>query len=139
MKVAFIVDGEPKAKQRPRVVQTDHGSVAYTPRQTKNYEDWVKCCYINQVGRIKLQAPIRATITGVFPIPKSTPKYKRVKMLAGEILHTKKIDCDNLAKAILDSLNKIADDDDSGISMLVVDKIYGEMPRVEITLEEIGQ
>ena len=132
MKVAFIVDGEPKAKQRPRVVQTDHGSVAYTPRQTKNYEDWVKCCYINQV-------PIRATITGVFPIPKSTPKYKRVKMLAGEILHTKKIDCDNLAKAILDSLNKIAYDDDSGISMLVVDKIYGEMPRVEITLEEIGQ
>ena len=129
MKVAFIVDGEPKAKQRPRVVQTDHGSVAYTPRQTKNYEDWVKCCYINQVGRIKLQAPIRATITGVFPIPKSTPKYKRVKMLAG----------DNLAKAILDSLNKIAYDDDSGISMLVVDKIYGEMPRVEITLEEIGQ
>ena len=76
MKVAFIVDGEPKAKQRPRVVQTDHGSVAYTPRQTKNYEDWVKCCYINQVGRIKLQAPIRAAITGVFPIPKSTPKYK---------------------------------------------------------------
>ena len=61
------------------------------------------------------------------------------KMLAGEILHTKKIDCDNLAKAILDSLNKIAYDDDSGISMLVVDKIYGEMPRVEITLEEIGQ
>lgn len=139
MKVAFIVDGEPKAKQRPRVVQTANGSVAYTPRQTKNYEDWVKCCYINQVGRIKLQAPIRATITGVFPIPKSTPKYKRAKMLVGEIVHTKKIDCDNLAKAILDSLNKIAYDDDSGISTLVVDKIYGETPRVEITLEEIGQ
>ena len=139
MKVSFIVDGEPKAKQRPRVVHTGNASVAYTPRQTKNYEDWVKCCYINQVGRIKLQAPIRATITGIFPIPKSTPKYKRVKMLAGEILHTKKIDCDNLAKAILDSLNRIAYDDDSGISTLVVDKIYGEMPRVEITLEEIGQ
>lgn len=52
-------------------------------------------------------------------------------------MHTKKIDCDNLAKIILDSLNKIAYDDDSGISKLVVDKIYGEMPRVEITLEEI--
>lgn len=137
MRVTFIVDGEPKGKQRPRVVHTASGANTSTPAQTRFYEDWVRCCYINQVGRVKLEAPIQATITGVFPIPKSTPKYKRAKMIAGELLHTKKIDCDNLAKIILDSLNKIAYDDDSGISKLVVDKIYGEMPRVEITLEEI--
>ena len=39
--------------------------------------------------------------------------------------------------SLIHILNKIAYDDDSGISKLVVDKIYGEMPRVEITLEEI--
>lgn len=99
MRVTFIVDGEPKGKQRPRVVHTASGANTYTPAQTRFYEDWVRCCYINQVGRVKLEAPIQATITGVFPIPKSTPKYKRAKMIAGELLHTKKIDCDNLARS----------------------------------------
>ena len=42
-----------------------------------------------------------------------------------------------LKLSLIHILNKIAYDDDSGISKLVVDKIYGEMPRVEITLEEI--
>lgn len=137
MKVTFTVDGEPKGKQRPRVVHIGTGTTTYTPEQTKVYENWVRCCYLEQVGRRKLEAPIKATIVGVFPIPKSTPKKQIPKMLSGEILHTKKIDCDNLAKVILDSLNKIAYNDDSGISKLVVDKIYGEQPRVEVTLEEI--
>lgn len=137
MKVTFVVDGEPKGKQRPRVVHTGAGAMAYTPEQTKIYENWVRCCYLEQVGRKKLEAPIKATIVGVFPIPKRTPKKQISRMLSGEILHTKKIDCDNLAKIILDSLNKIAYDDDSGVSKLVVDKIYGERPRVEVTLEEI--
>ena len=43
---------------------------------------------------------------------------------------------DNIAKAILDSLNGIAYKDDSQIVSMVVSKKYSNRPRVEITLKE---
>ena len=52
-------------------------------------------------------------------------------------MHTKRPDCDNLAKSILDALNGIAYDDDSQICSLSVFKFYGDEPRVEISLGEI--
>ena len=58
-------------------------------------------------------------------------------MINKEILHTKKIDCDNLAKIILDSLNGIAYEDDKQVVRLYVEKIYGEHPRVEVELKEV--
>ena len=58
-------------------------------------------------------------------------------MMDGLVPHTKKCDCDNLAKSILDSLNGIAYDDDSQVCRLIVEKIYGENPRVEVKLKEV--
>jgi Holliday junction resolvase RusA-like endonuclease len=58
-------------------------------------------------------------------------------MLNGEIRHTKKPDCDNMAKIVLDALNGIAFDDDSQITDLIVHKQYGESPNVEIELTEL--
>lgn len=138
MVVTFTVPGEPKGKQRPRVANMNGYARAYTPRQTVNYENWVKACYYEQVGQQQLKPPIAAHIKGVFPIPKSTSKKQRAAMIAGKTLHTKKVDCDNLAKIILDSLNSIAYHDDAGIARLTVEKVYGEQPQVEVTLAEIG-
>ena len=84
----------------------------------------------------KLKGAIKAEIRGVFPLPKSTSNKQKEKMLSGEIKYTKKLDCDNMAKCILDALNNIAYDDDSQIYELKVSKEYGENPRVEITLKE---
>jgi Holliday junction resolvase RusA-like endonuclease len=137
MKVSFTVLGPPKGKQRPKLTTAGGFARAYTPKDTVMYENLVRYAYQEQVGK-KLEPPIRAEIIGVFPIPKSTPKKRRERMAAGE-LHTKKIDCDNLAKIILDSINQIAYDDDAGIAELSVRKIYGEEPRVDVTLEEIRE
>ena len=59
-------------------------------------------------------------------------------MLAGEIKYTKKVDCDNLAKIVLDSLNGIAYKDDAQIFELSVKKLYADEPRVVVTLTEVG-
>lgn len=80
---------------------------------------------------------IRATINNYFPVPKSASKRAQTAMLEGKIHHTKKSDCDNLAKSVLDALNGIAYHDDSQVSELHVTKGYAETPRVEVTLEEI--
>ncbi len=132
--VKFIVPGEPKGKARPRFSRAGNYIRAYTPQNTVNYENYVKLCY--PCGK-KLEGGIIAEITGVFPIPKSVSKKKRLQMLNGEIPYTKKCDCDNLAKIILDALNGIAYDDDSQICKLYVSKQYGKEPRTEIILREV--
>lgn len=85
-----------------------------------------------------LDGAIRADIVAFFPIPKSTSKKNKALMLAGEIKYTKKVDCDNLAKIVLDSLNGIAYKDDAQVYELSVKKLYAEEPKVVVTLTEVG-
>lgn len=111
--------------------------MTYTPDKTAVYENLVKLSYIQQCGTTKLEAPIGAEITAVFPIPKSTSKKRKLLMLAEKAFHIHKPDCDNVAKAILDSLNDVAYADDSGIAKLSIEKIYGETPEARVTLTEL--
>ena len=131
--VKFIIPGEPKAKQRPRIGKWG----AYTPEMTVQYENWVKECYLSQLKNKSLEGEIRANITAYFGIAKSISKTKRADMVRGKIRCTKRPDVDNIAKIVLDSLNGIAYDDDSQIVELNVKKCYSENPCVEVELEEI--
>lgn len=134
MKVKFCVLGEPKGKGRPRVSTRNGFARAYTPKDTANYENLVRYTYQSDVG-VMLQGDITARITAYFPIPKSVSKKQRQAMLDGVIPHTKKPDCDNIAKIILDSLNEVAYNDDKQIYRVTVEKWYSDRPRVEIELE----
>ena len=135
--VSFQIVGEPKGKGRPRFSRRGNYVRTYTPEDTLNYEAYIKVSYLNEVGRKKLEGQIEAKITGIFPIPKSTSKKQRALMLSGDVMHTKKIDCDNLAKTVLDALNGIAYDDDKQVCRLIVEKKYGENPCVNVRLKEI--
>ena len=59
---------------------------------------------------------------------------KRAEMIGKP--HIKKADGDNIAKSILDSVNRVAFDDDSAIARLEVEKRYDEIPRVEVYITE---
>ena len=59
-------------------------------------------------------------------------------MIENKVHHTKKPDCDNIAKSILDALNNVAYYDDSQICKLSVEKYYGEVPKVIVSLNEIN-
>ncbi len=58
-------------------------------------------------------------------------------MLKENVYVLKKCDCDNIAKIILDSLNKIAYDDDKQVAELEVKKFYSSNPRVEVELKGV--
>lgn len=137
--ITLELPGEPKGKQRPRVTMRGGFATAYTPKETVNYETYVKTCYIQQNRHEMLEGSIKAEIKAYFSIPKSTSKKKHKLMADGEIKNTKKPDCDNIAKIILDSLNGIAYHDDSQICELSVEKLYGEQPRVVLTLSELEE
>lgn len=135
-KVTFSILGEPKAKGRPRFAKRGNFVKTYTPEQTLNYEAFIKMCYIEAADGIKFDDAVIAEIKCVFGIPKSVSKTKRKEMLEGKIPCMKKPDTDNIAKSVLDSINTIAYDDDKQIVKLIVEKFYGETPRVEVTLRD---
>lgn len=137
--VKFTVQGKPFGKQRPRFVRRGKFTSTYTPKETVEYEEKVKKSYLDQVGDIKLRGAIDAKMVGTFPIPQSISKKQKNEILAGNVKYTKKIDCDNMAKSILDALNEIAYDDDSQVYKLLAAKKYGVEPKVEVILREVRE
>ena len=129
----FIIPGKPLGKQRIRVTKR---GISYTPKQTVDYQNYIKEMYIYNGGKM-LEGAIGLYINAFLSIPKSISKVKRVKMLAGEIKATKNPDVDNIAKIYGDALNTIAFSDDRQIIRLIVNKYYSENPRVEIEIEEL--
>ena len=132
MKINFIIQGKVQAKQRPRF----NGKFAYTPKETVAYENWVKTCYLE---KYKGQRPLEVKIIAYYDIPKSTSKKKQQQMLNNEIFPTVKPDTDNIAKSILDSLNKIAYLDDKQVVKLEVEKYYSQAPSTVVMIEEIKE
>ena len=133
--IKFEILGQPIAKQRPRVTRS---GIAYTPSKTVNYEAVVRLTYQSLYPQRELiLGHIEATITAVFPIPKSYSKKRTEELLNGRNNYDKKPDCDNLAKIILDSLNGIAYKDDSQVTSLHINKEYGTQPKVIVCLKEL--
>ena len=131
----IVVEGKIKGKARPRF-NTKTGR-AFTPGDTITYENWIKCCYKEQCGKF-IGGPVKAKIYVYYKIPKSYTK-KRVQVIRdGLEMPLKKPDADNVAKIVLDSLNKIAFDDDAQVvELTVIKKWTEEQERIEFELEEV--
>lgn len=134
--ISFTVWGEPQGKARPVVPRTGH---AYTPKKTVTYEAEVIAeyhrAYPNRV-RWEKGVPLRLRVDAYYGVPKSASQKDRARMLAGEILPTKKPDYDNIGKIVSDALNGVAYYDDAQISDGGVKKAYSAEPRVEIKIYE---
>lgn len=131
-----VVEGKVRGKQRPRF-STKTGR-AFTPGDTITYENWIKCCYQEQDGRF-IDRPVKARIEVYYKIPKSYTKKRIQAIRDGLEMPLKKPDSDNIAKIVLDSLNKLAFDDDAQVVELTVIKRWTEeQERIEFELEEIN-
>lgn len=134
MRYEITIFGQPTGKGRPRFTKTGH---TYTPQATKDYEATVKYNFISSYPKTTaIEGAVKATITAFYEIPKSYSKKKRQACINGEVAVQNKPDCDNIAKIILDSLNGLAYTDDKQVIDLRVIKLWSEMPRVEVLIEE---
>ena len=123
----FEVIGDIKGKARPRV--NTYTCKAYTPTNTKDYEELIKQYFkIKYPKYIPLENRVSVKIVAYFKIPKNTSKKNAENMLKGSISPTKKPDIDNIVKIILDALNKI--------TKLEIEKIYGEEEKILVKVEE---
>ena len=136
--ITFVVPGPPKGKGRPRARVMSGGKFAqmYTPKDTVEYENLVKMAFSQAApDHTQLDVPVHAHIRAYWPIPKSFSKKKQDKIDSGHLRPVTKPDLDNVAKCILDSLNKIAFRDDSFVQTMTVMKFYHRRPHVLVTLE----
>lgn len=133
--IKFEVLGKPVAKARPRMTRQ---GFAYTPQKTINYENLVRYTFQSEFpSHEPFLGLIEANINCIFDIPKSYSKKKTKELLETHNNYNHKPDLDNIAKIILDSLNGIAYKDDSQVTILHINKEYGNQAKVIVELEEI--
>ena len=131
----FEVPGKITGKGRPRVnTQT---AIAYNPARTKDYEELIKQYFVLKYRGVEpLEGRIEITIKAFIAIPKSTSKKEKDEILKGNISPTKKPDIDNIAKIVLDALNKLAFKDDSQITRLTIEKKYSDEEKIYVKIEK---
>ena len=137
MSCCFEIEGKIKGKGRPRFAKFGSFVKTYTPTDTASYENLIKVQFRISCGKWYSELPLKMKITAIHGIVKSATKKDRAKMLSGELLPTKKPDADNITKIICDALNGIAYKDDTQVVDLEVKKIYGEVEKVIVEIEEL--
>ena len=121
----FIVACKPQGKARPRFSRKS--GVVYTPAKTAKYEKTIAKAYMEAGGKcIPADCYVSVNVSAFFPIPKSYSRAKRKACIDRELRPDKKPDMDNILKAVLDALNKVAYEDDKQVVELIGRKYYTE-------------
>lgn len=110
-------------KERARVVTTKKGKRrSYTPERTVAFEADFKMAVVMDMPAKPWSGPVRMETT--FRIPHDKAK--------GPVIA--RPDLDNYEKAVMDSLQKLAYNDDSQVWRATSQKIYAREPSIEMTL-----
>jgi Holliday junction resolvase RusA-like endonuclease len=131
--ITLLIPGQPFAKQRPRFSRAS--GRAYTPAATVSFERVVQ-----QLAAVRipapLEGPVSVTIYATFAPPASWSKRKVEVTLHRP--HVQRPDLDNIGKAILDGLNRIAWADDAQVADLHIRKVWGVTPQTVVIIRKIG-
>lgn len=133
-RIVLTIPGTPYAKKRHRIGTIAGRARAFNPAENKRFEDVVRQIAAPHFPE-PIVGPVRVEITAAFAPPASWSKRKRAEMLWTR--HCQKPDCDNLAKAVLDGLNRIAFADDSQVAVLSTGKVWGEPARTMVFVEPL--
>ena len=148
-KISFVVKGTPQQKEQARTrviykdgkarampnvnaaitqLKVDSFSVMYTPKNTVEFQNFVKSVAIENAPPKLLTGALKVDYHFFLQRPQSLP--------AKVMHHTKKPDKDDLEKSVSDALEGVIYERDAQICDGHVTKEYGT-PRVEIMIEEL--
>jgi len=123
MTLSFDVVGEPKPQPRPKAARIGGFIRIYTPSTAKKWKEAVMA-EAKKHFKTPLVGPVEVTLGFRFSRPKSHLGASGLRGSA-PLLHTKRPDVDNLAKAVMDALTDVGLwADDSAVVMLVTTKSY---------------
>lgn len=131
----FEVEGKIIGKERPRV--NTYTGIVYTPNKTKDYEFLIQQSFkVQNPNFTMIEGRVAIEVIAYLSIPKNTSKKKTKEMLNNEISPIKKPDIDNIAKSILDAMNKFVILDDNQVSKITVEKRFGETEKILVRIFE---
>jgi Holliday junction resolvase RusA-like endonuclease len=132
MALTFTVPGDPVPQPRPRVSTRGGFARAYVPAKhpVHAYRDAIAAA-ARVAGAGVHGEPVSVVIDFVWERPKSHLRKSGVKPDAPVLPRP---DIDNTTKAVLDSLNGVAWEDDSQVQRLVVEKSYGPVARTTVRI-----
>ena len=130
--ITFTVQGEPVPQPRPRVSTRGGFARAYVPstHPVHAYRQKI-AAEATKAGLEPQSEPVEVIVEAVFVRPKSHMTKKGVKPTAPKLPRP---DVDNIAKAILDSLQDVMGDD-TNVRRLTIEKKYGHSPQTTVTIE----
>lgn len=136
--IRFTIPGNPFGKQRPKF----GNGRAYTPKATIEYEKQValecmKAMKLADALMYEKDVPLSLEIIAYYPIAESWTKKKKHQAIAGLLAPTTKPDGDNVLKVIMDGMEGVAMEDDKQIVRARIQKIYSQLPRVDVELKEL--
>ena len=136
MTLQFTIPGPPVGKGRPRFSRKGGKPRSYTPAVTREYEALIAARAAEAMaGREPLKTPLRVMIEATMSVPLSWSKTRRQAALDGDV-YPSRPDVDNIAKTVLDGMNKVVYEDDAQVTHLKVNKKYAQEGSVTVWLSE---
>ena len=125
-RIAFTIPGTPKGKGRPRFSRKS--GAAFTPKETRNHEAYVKMLAAKAMEEAVLgpfDGPVKVVINVMCEVPASWPKKKKA-LAAANILKPTNGDLDNIVKAITDAMNSVVYKDDRQIYRIEATRMFAD-------------
>ena len=142
----IIILGTPQAKQSARFrIQKSKKSdknfvMSYQKKSVVENASNIGKTALSQLPLdfVPFDCAIAAKVTFVFPALSSWNKTTKLLFESGSTIYkTSKPDADNCLKALFDGLNGTLFIDDSRVSKVLCEKIYGKEPRTEIEIYKL--
>ena len=131
MAITFTVPGNPVPQPRPRVSTRGGFARAYVPSKHPVHDYRTQLAVAARLaGLTPTGEPLDVVIDAVWERPKSHLLKKGVKATAPKLPRP---DVDNVAKAVLDSLQDVMGDD-TMVARLVVEKSWGAEARTTVRI-----
>lgn len=130
--ITFTVAGDPVPQPRPRVSTRGGFARAYVPSKhpVHAYRQAI-AQEATRAGVTPYESPIEVCINAIFSRPKSHMTKRGVKATAPKLPRP---DVDNIAKAILDSLQDVMGDD-TNVRRLTVEKAFGDESKTIVSVK----
>lgn len=141
MRIKLKIAGTPSTKQRPRF--NSQTRTTYTPPSNIITENDVRGVW-REAGEPRIDDDVAIHVYIRAEVLRPTNHFNtkgnlNKKGLQHPIPRNKKPDVDNLAKAVLDSLNSRAYKDDVQIACLVVERQWGNWPMVTVIISPMHE
>lgn len=128
--ICFQIPGEPVAFAR----SGGKGAIRFTPKKQRDFMALVKLAAASAMaGEPPMEGPVEMTVRATYCIPLSWSKKKR----EAARWRTSKPDADNICKIVADAINEIVYLDDSQVASLTVQKTYGPLAGVTVTVARL--